>query len=67
MDDPDIITELDDAGRSFWRIIGWGGALIVSLLVWAAVFGLVGQGSDRQQRCADEAAISASCPSPDEG
>jgi hypothetical protein len=66
MDDPYILPNPDDAGRTFWRIIGWGGALTISLLVWAAVFWLVGQGLDRQQDCLDGAATAASCRSPDE-
>ncbi|WAC59266.1 hypothetical protein [Brevundimonas sp. SL130] len=61
MNDPDVIV--DDARRAYWRIIGWGGALIFSLLVWAAVFWLVGRGLDRQPGCEYGAATSVSCPS----
>ena len=70
MDDPDIDPGVDEAGRTFRRIIGWGGALIFSLMVWAAVFWLIGQGLDRRPDCADGSeatSASASCPSPDEG
>lgn len=66
MDDPYILADLDDGGRAFWRIIGWGGALIFSLLVWTAVFWLVEQGVDRRPDCEYGAATAASCRSPDE-
>ena len=66
MGDPDINPEPDDAGRAFRRVLGWGGAMIVSLLVWAMVFWLIGQGLDRQRQCADQPEA-ASCPSPVKG
>jgi hypothetical protein len=67
MGGPDIERDPDDASRTYWRVIGWGGALIVSLLVWTAVFWLVGQGADHQRRCEYGATTSASCPTMHQG
>jgi hypothetical protein len=66
MDDLDIIPDLDPAGRTYRRFIGWGGAVIFSLLVWAAVFRLIGDGLERQSACRSDSAATLSpsvqCP-----
>jgi hypothetical protein len=70
MDDPDIDPGVEEAGRTLRRVIGWGGVLIFSLMVWAAVFWVIGQGMERRQGCVDgpeATSASASCPSLDEG
>ncbi|WP_299174856.1 hypothetical protein [uncultured Brevundimonas sp.] len=62
--------EMEAPRRALWRVFGWGGALVFSLLVWTALFGLVRDHGDRERRCADGldvAATATQCPPHDQG
>jgi hypothetical protein len=70
MNDPDIQRDPDEANRTYWRVMGCGGALIFSLLAWAAVFWLIGQGVERHPACVQDpeaAEVSEACAAPAEG
>lgn len=48
---------MQDRRRLRWRILGWGGALVLSLAVWALLFGLIGRVVGGDAACPTRAGI----------